>query len=162
MSLSKNFIYSCVLTISTYVFPLLVYPYVSRVLGLSNIGIVNFVDNLINYFVLISMMGITTVGVREIAATQEDKTKLNKTFNSLFALTAITTFVSIILLISVMFIVDELSQFQDLIYIGAIKLIFNLFLIEWFFIGIEDFRFIFVNICFINKNFFIQDYFILI
>lgn len=142
MSLSKNFIYSCVLTISTYVFPLLVYPYVSRVLGLSNIGIVNFVDNLINYFVLISMMGITTVGVREIAATKEDKTKLNKTFNSLFALTAITTFVSIILLISVMFIVDELSQFQDLIYIGAIKLIFNLFLIEWFFIGIEDFRFI--------------------
>ena len=142
MSLSKNFLYSCVLTASTYVFPLLVYPYVSRVLGLSNIGIVNFVDNLINYFVLISMMGITTVGVREIAATKENKTKLNKTFNSLFALTAITTIASRILLISVLFSVDALARFQDLIYIGVVKLVFNLFLIEWFFIGIEDFKYI--------------------
>ena len=60
MSLQKNFIYSSFLTISTYLFPLIVYPYVSRILGLSNIGIVNFVDNTVNYFVLISMMGITT------------------------------------------------------------------------------------------------------
>ncbi len=68
MTLKNNFIYSSILTVSTYLFPLLVYPYISRTLGLSSIGIVNFVDNLVNYFILISMMGITTVGVREIAA----------------------------------------------------------------------------------------------
>ena len=64
MSLKKNFIYSSILIVSTYLFPLIVYPYVSRTLGLSNIGIVNFIDNLVIYFVFLSMMGITIVGVR--------------------------------------------------------------------------------------------------
>lgn len=78
MSLKKNFIYSSILTVSNYLFPLIVYPYISRTLGLSNIGVVNFVDNLVNYFVLISMMGITTVGVREIAAAHKNRKKLSR------------------------------------------------------------------------------------
>ena len=75
MSIKRNFIYNSVLTVSGYVFTLLTYPYVSRVLGLSNIGIVNFVDGLINYFILFAMMGTTTLGIREIAINKYDKDK---------------------------------------------------------------------------------------
>lgn len=142
MSLKKNFMYSSILTVSTYLFPLLVYPYVSRVLGLSNIGIVNFVDNLINYFVCISMMGITTVGVREIAAARGDKQRLSKTYMSLLSLTAITTLIAVVALWIAMYTVPTLAQHRDLLYVGLIKLLFNLFLIEWFFTGMEDFRYI--------------------
>ena len=142
MSLKKNFIYSSILTVSTYLFPLIVYPYVSRTLGLSNIGIVNFVDNLVNYFVFLSMMGITTVGIREIAAARNNKEELSKTFMSLLTLTAITTLIAIIALWIAMYTVPKLIPFQDLLYVGIIKLIFNLFLIEWFFMGMENFRYI--------------------
>ena len=83
MTLKTNFIYSSILTTSQYLFPLILYPYISRTLGLSNIGIVNFVDNLINYFIFISMMGIATVGVREIASARNEREKLSKTFSSL-------------------------------------------------------------------------------
>ena len=142
MSLTKNFIYSSILTVSTYMFPLLVYPYVSRVLGLSYIGIVNFVDNLINYFVLISMMGIMTVGVREIAAARGDKEKLSGIFNSFLSLTAITTLIAVVVLWVAMYTLPTLIPHRQLLYIGLIKLTFNLFLIEWFFMGMEDFRYI--------------------
>lgn len=142
MSLKKNFIYSCILTVSTYIFPLLVYPYVSRVLGLSNIGIVNFVDNLINYFTLISMMGIMTVGVREIAASRCDKKKLSRTYMSLLSLMALTTLVAVVALWVAMYTVPTLFPYRDLLYVGLIKLAMNLFLIEWFFMGMEDFRYI--------------------
>ena len=47
--LKKNFFYSALLTVANYVFPLLTYPYVSRVLGVTNIGICNYVDGIINY-----------------------------------------------------------------------------------------------------------------
>ena len=73
MSLKKNFVYSSILTASTYLIMIIVYPYLSRTLGLTNIGIVNFIDNLVNYFVYVSMMGITTVGVREIAAVRNNR-----------------------------------------------------------------------------------------
>lgn len=142
MSLKKNFIYSSILTVSTYLFPLIVYPYVSRTLGLSNIGIVNFVDNLVNYFVFVSMMGITTVGVREIAAARSDQHKLSATFMSLFSLTIIATLIAIASLWIAMYTVPKLAPFRDLLYVGLIKLVFNLFLIEWFFMGMENFKYI--------------------
>lgn len=142
MSLQKNFIYSSILTVSKYLFPLIVYPYVSRTLGLSNIGIVNFVDNLVNYFVFISMMGITTVGVREIAAVRSNQQELSKTFVSLLSLTAITTLIAVAALWIAMYTVPALLPYQDLLYVGLIKLVFNLFLMEWFFMGVEDFRYI--------------------
>lgn len=142
MSLKQNFMYSSILTVSTYLFPLLVYPYVSRVLGLSNIGIVNFVDNLINYFVCISMMGIATVGVREIAAARNDKERLSSTFMSLLSLTAITTLIAVIALWIAMYTVPTLVEHRELLYVGIVKLSFNLLLIEWFFTGMEDFRYI--------------------
>lgn len=142
MSLKKNFIYSSILTVSNYLFPLIVYPYISRTLGLSNIGVVNFVDNLVNYFVLISMMGITTVGVREIAAAHKNRKKLSKTFMSLLMLTAISTIIAIIILGIVMYTVPTLFPYRSLLYVGIVKLIFNLFLVEWFFMGLEEFKYI--------------------
>ena len=142
MSLKKNFIYSSILTVSTYLFPLIVYPYVSRTLGLSNIGIVNFVDNLVNYFVFLSMMGISTVGVREIASARSNRQALSTTFISLLTLTIITTLLSIAALWICMYTVPTLFPFRDMLYVGLVKLVFNLFLIEWFFMGMEDFKYI--------------------
>lgn len=142
MSIKKNFLYSCILAVSTYVFPLLVYPYVSSTLGLTNIGIVNFIDNIINYFVLVSMMGITTVGVREIAANKNDIHKVSNVFVSLFSLTMVTTLISIIGLLIAMYTVKDLFPYRDLLYVGMIKLFFNMFLVEWLFKGLEDFKYI--------------------
>lgn len=142
MSLKKNFAYSSILTVSTYLFPLIVYPYVSRTLGLSNIGIVNFVDNLVTFFVFFSMMGISTVGIREIASVRSDRQKLSSTFMSLLSLTTITTLIAIAALWIAMYTVPTLAPYRDLLYVGLIKLVFNLFLIEWFFMGMENFKYI--------------------
>ena len=113
MSLQKNFIYSSILTTSTYVVSLVTYPYLSRTLGLSNIGIVNFIDNLVNYFVFFSMMGIMTVGVREIAATKNNSARLSKTFTSLLSLTGVSTLLAIIILWVAMYIIPTLFPYRD-------------------------------------------------
>ena len=74
-SIKLNFIYNAILTMSGYLFPLIVYPYVSRILGVANMGACNFVDSIVEYFTIISMMGMNIMGVREIA-----KCKKNKNF----------------------------------------------------------------------------------
>lgn len=65
MGIKKNFVFSTVLTVSNYIFPFIIYPYVARVLGVNNIGICNFVDSIVNYAMMISMMGIGIPGVRD-------------------------------------------------------------------------------------------------
>ena len=142
MSIKRNFIYNSVLTVSGYVFTLLTYPYVSRVLGLSNIGIVNFVDGLINYFILFAMMGTTTLGIREIAINKSDKDKLSKAFSGILLLNGITTLLAAIVLLISMHTVPQLIPHKNILYIGVCKLIFNLFLTEWLFTGMENFAYI--------------------
>lgn len=142
MSLKKNFIYTSLLTVSSFLFPLLTYPYISRVLGVTNIGICNFVDSIINYYLLFSMMGIALIGIREIANNKENKDELNKTFSSLFFLNSISTLLVLTILILSIILVPTFWEYKELMLIGAFKLIFNLFLIEWFFRGIEKFKYI--------------------
>ena len=142
MGLKRNFIYSSILTVSNYFFPLITYPYVSRVLGVNNIGICNFVDSIINYFILFSMMGITTLGIREIAANKSNSYKQSRAFTNLFILNGISTLLMLVVLIVSMYTVPMLYKYRELLYIGAMKLVANLFLIEWFFKGIENFKYI--------------------
>lgn len=142
MSIKRNFIFNSLLTVSGYVFTLLTYPYISRVLGLSNVGIVNFVDGLINYFILFAMMGVGTVGVREVAINKNDRNELSKTFSGVITLNTISTLIAIAVLLTAMYTVPTLYPYRDLLYIGVCKLLFNILLVEWFFTGLEDFAYI--------------------
>lgn len=141
-SLKKNVVYSSILTCAGYVFPLITYPYVSRVLGVTNIGTCNFVDSIINYFSLISMMGMATIGVREIAACGNDIDKRSKVFSNLFWLNALTTLIACVALLIAIFTVRQLYEYKTLMFIGFVKLATNFLAIEWFFRGIENFKYI--------------------
>lgn len=141
-SLKKNVVYSSILTCAGYVFPLITYPYVSRVLGVTNIGTCNFVDSIINYFSLISMMGIGTIGVREIAACGDDISKRSKVFSNLFWLNGLATLIACVALLIAIFTVKQLNEYKELMFIGFVKLATSFLAIEWFFRGIENFKYI--------------------
>ena len=145
MGVKKNFLYNSILTISNYIFPLITYPYISRVLGVTNIGICNFVDSIVNYFLLFSMMGMASIGIREIAATLDDANNRSKVFSNLITFNALTTLFSALIYILCIFLVPGLSEYRHLLYIGLVKIIANFFLINWLFVGLEDFKYITVR-----------------
>ena len=142
MSIKKNIIYNSILTLSQYLIGFITFPYISRVLGVANVGIVSFVDNTINYFVLFSTLGAATIGVREIAKYQNDKSKINIIFSSLITIYTLYTSIVIIAYLFAITFIDKLKIHQELFYIGLAKLFFSVFLIEWFYRGIENFKYI--------------------
>lgn len=142
ISIKRNFLYSSILTTANYLFPFLTFPYVSRVLGVNNIGICNFVDSIVNYFILFSMMGIGVLGIREVAKCKNDNNKLNKVFNELFVLNSFSTLLALVVLLFLIFFTPYLSGYKELMFIGVFKLIFNYLLIEWLYKGLEDFKYI--------------------
>ena len=155
-SLKKNFIYNAILTMSGYIFPLMVYPYVSRVLGVANIGACNFVDSIVEYFTILSMMGMNTIGIREIAKCKNDQQKLDNVFSQLFSLNTLTAVTAIIILIIATNIVPKFAPYKDLLYIGVGKLFFNYMLINWFFQGLENFKYIAARTIFVKILFVIS------
>ena len=141
-SLKNNIFYSILLVLANYVFPFLTYPYVSRVLGVTGIGAYNFVDSVINYFILFSSLGINTLGVREISKCKGDPDALARTFSNLLIVNLARTGLMLLVLVVSTMTVPQLSAHKELMYIGAFKLVFNCFLVEWFFRGLEEFSYI--------------------
>lgn len=141
-SIRKNILYSSILTLSGYIFPMIVFPYITRVLGVENLGICSFVDSTIHYFCILSMLGINTVGIREIAKYKDDKKHISKVYSSLLTLNLITTFIAIGVLLILMLTVDRIGQYREMMFIGIAKILFNSLLIEWLYKGLEDFKYI--------------------
>ena len=143
--ITTNFIYNVALTLSTYLINLILFPYVSRVLGVDMVGKVGFVNETINYFSLFGLMGVTMVGIREIAACGEDRERRSRVFSSLMVFVGImTALVMAVYLVSI-FVVNRFQADRDLFVIGTGTLFFSSLLIEWFYQGMENFRYITVR-----------------
>lgn len=141
-NIKKNFFYSSILTTANYIFPMLTYPYVSRVLGVEKIGLCNFADSIIGYFLLFSFLGMGTVGIREIAKYKDNPSKLNNVYSSLIVLNSISTFIALTLLLVATFTVPQLMANKELMLVGAVRLLVSYLQVEWLFKGLEDFKYI--------------------
>jgi O-antigen/teichoic acid export membrane protein len=142
MSVKKNFIYNGILLVSQYIFPMLVFPYITRIFGASTLGMVSFVDGICDYFILFSTLGLTLTGLRAVAKSRDDKEVLSKTFSELLALHLLSTLIFVGIYVVLTMTVPRMRVNSDLFYISISKLVFNVFLIEWFYRGIENFKFI--------------------
>jgi len=57
-------------------FPLITFPYISRVLSVDGVGKYNFASSINSYFLMIAALGISTFAVREGAKLRDDRKKL--------------------------------------------------------------------------------------
>lgn len=141
-SVKKNFAWSTILTAAGYVFPLITFPYVSRVLGVENMGSTNFATSVIAYFSVFAMMGVAYLGVREVAKAKDDKAELSHVFGSMFFLNLFSTLAAIIVLVLLIQILPSFKSHSSLLYIGVAQLLCGSLLIEWLYKGLEEFRFV--------------------
>ncbi|MCQ2199984.1 MAG: flippase [Paludibacteraceae bacterium] len=144
-SIKKNFLYSSFLTVANYLFPLLTFPYVTRVLEVDNIGVCGYVDSIVNYFSLFSLLGINTVGVRAIASSKGDREAMSRAFSSLFWFNTATTALAAIILVVTAYTVEKFQPYQDFLLVGIVKLVSIYFMVEWFYRGTENFKYITVR-----------------
>ena len=141
-SVRINFIMNFILTISNFIFPLITFPYVSRVLQADGIGTVNFATSIITYFSMLGMLGIPNYGIRACAKVRDDEELLNKTVIEIMILNAIVMSISILLLfVSVLFI-DKLQGEKTLYLIMSTTLIFNVLGVDWLYKSLERYSYI--------------------
>lgn len=116
--------------------PLITTPYISRVLGDYAIGSYSFTQSIVTYFTLLGCIGLGLYGQREIAYCQNDFQKRTKLLYELVLLKVISVTVSFILY---SLLIQSMEKFQLLFYIQMIDLIANIFDINYFYQGLEDF-----------------------
>ena len=90
-SIKKNFIMNAILTMSSFIFPLLTFPYISRILLPEGTGKVSFATSVISYFALFAQLGIPTYGIRACAQVRDNKEELSRITQELLIINLITS-----------------------------------------------------------------------
>lgn len=141
-SLKSNAIWNLAYTGSNILIPLITAPYVTRVLGATNMGKVDFARSLIQWFVIFAAFGTTSYGIRAVSQVRNNKDKLGKIFSELFFINlffSIIAFVSFLILIfGTPFILLE----RPLAIVMSFSIIFNTVNIDWLYQGIEEYSYI--------------------
>lgn len=149
-SVKVNAFYSFMRAFLKLVFPLVTFPYTSRILGPEGIGQVNYTNSIVSYFNLFALLGIGTYAEREVARLKDDKIALSKFVREILIINLISMTIAYILFFITIFLEPTLLSYRNLLLICSVKILFNVVGINWFFYGIEEFKYTTI------RSFFVQ------
>lgn len=141
-SIKSNFIFNLIHSTVGLLFPLLTFPYASRILLAEGIGTVQFFQSIIDYVALFSALGIPLYAIREIARVRNDVKETSKTTVEILLLHVGLTAIGYAAVFCMAVFVADIEANVHLFLLLSISLIFNALGCEWFYRGREDFRYI--------------------
>lgn len=139
-----NLIYSVLGKIFQVLFPLIIYPYVTRVLGVDNLGEYNFYTSTVGYLALVSGFGISLYGTKEIGKHKDDKKTYSKIFGELIAINLIMSAISYVLIFLLILFSDSYQNYK-LFLITSITIIETAIGAEYLFVALEKQRFLLIR-----------------
>lgn len=141
-SLIKNALFNFMYTGLNLLFPLISAPYVSRVLGAANLGKVQFATSIVNWFVLFAVFGTSTYGIREVAKNRDDKKELSKIFSEIMIINGILSIIAVVIYFFLVFNIEQFNKELPLFLIMSLSILLNMFALDWFYQGIEEYSYI--------------------
>lgn len=138
-SVEKNYILNLVYQMLVVVIPLIVTPYVGRVLGAEGVGAFSYTTAMTGYFALFGNLGVATYGQLKIAGVRNDKYSMSKIFHELAILR--TILMSLVLAVFFIFVFTfSQPKNQTLYLVLIVQIVAATFDIAWFLQGLEEFK----------------------
>lgn len=141
-SLGINAFLNSLRSILNILFPIITFPYVSRVLQVKGIGIYNFSNSIVSYFSLIAALGISTYAVREGAKIRDNIHEISQFASEIFTINIFSTLISYILLFLCLFAFSKLHNYAACILIFSLQIFFTTIGTEWIYQIYEDYGYI--------------------
>lgn len=144
-NLKINAVLNMIKTISSIIFPLITFPYVSRVLMPEYIGKINFGISFVSYYSLLASLGITTYAIRECSSKKQNREALSKIASQIYSINICTTVVAYVLMILTLIFFRSLDSYRVLIFIQSTSILLVTLGCDWLNTAMEDFTFITVR-----------------
>lgn len=141
-SVKVNYILNLINTGTQMLFPLITFPYVCRVIEADGVGQVNFFQSIISYISLFTCLGIPMYAIREIARDRSDIVKMNRTAVEILLLHSMLTLIGYTVIAILCLTVPQIQVNIPLFLILSLTIFFTAIGCEWFYQGIEDFKYI--------------------
>ena len=133
------------LTVSTFIFPFITFPYISRILLPTGTGKVSFATSVISYFNLFAQMGIPTYGIRVCAQVRDDKKELTRTAHELLIINLILNVVTYAAFFVALAIIPQMREEKLLFLIISSTVFLSSLGMEWLYRALEEYKYITVR-----------------
>ncbi|MGM1015836.1 flippase [Limosilactobacillus fermentum] len=140
-SLGLNAIFNGLQSMLNMLFPLITFPYISRVLSVDGVGKYNFASSINSYFLMIAALGISTFAVREGAELRDDRKKISEFASKIFTVNLISTFITYFLLL-LLLLIPSLHTYIVAILIFSIQIFFTTLGVDWMYVIFEEYGYI--------------------
>ena len=140
--LKNKFLYQAALAISQLLFPLITYPWLTRTLGPEGLGKTGYIEFTAGLIFTLFSIGISYYGVREIAKQRNNKEKRSQLTGELLSIHLISIFIGIIIFCAIVLSNKNFNSEKELIVLGAAYILTQVFSMEWYMQGMEEFKFI--------------------
>ncbi len=144
-SLTRNALLNSMRTVSSLLFPLITFPYVSRILGAGNIGKINYSQSIVSYFALFAGLGITNYAIREGAKIKRDPESLTRFARQIFTINIISSAIAYVAFFITIAIIPSLHAYMVLLLIQCLTIGFTTLGVEWLYSIFEDYLYISVR-----------------
>ena len=141
-SIKRNTVFNTIKSVFGIIYPLITFPYISRILLTENIGKINFGNSIVSYFSLIASLGVTTYAIRECSKYKSDRLKLGEISSQILSINIWSTIVSYLALAITLIVARPLDNYRALIIIQSSAILFTTLGADWLNTAMEDFRFI--------------------
>ena len=138
--LFRNFSALTVLQIGNYLFPLVTFPYLVRVLGPAKYGLVNFAAAFTAYFTIIVNYGFHLSATREISVIRDDAEKLARKFWTVIFTKFLLLLLSVPLFAILIFSFEKFSSNVSVYTLSFLAVFGAALFPDWFFQGIEKMK----------------------
>ncbi len=141
-TIASNFLSLTVLQISDYILPLIILPFLVRVLGSEKFGLVMFAQSLATFLKIVVDFGFNISGTRAVSLARNNKVELSRIFSAIMIVKSVMIIIGFLILV---FIVETFTRFNvDAIvyYLSFGIVIGHAVFPVWFFQGIEKMRFV--------------------
>lgn len=144
-SLKLNMLLNAIKGLMSVIFPLVTFPYVSRILGVDNLGRYNFANSVISYFILIAGLGVSTYAIREGGSFRDERSIFKRFADEMFTINMFATIIAYILLVLFMLIIPKFANYSTLLVILSLQIVFKTIGIEWVYSIYENYAYITVR-----------------
>ena len=141
-SIGLNFLMNILLKMSSMIFPLITFPYISRVLMADGCGQVQLATSFISYFTLLSQLGIPTYGIRACAIVRDNRMALTRTVHELMVIQLVMTAVSYSIFFVLLQSLPRIAQEKTLYLITSATVFLGMLGMEWLFQAMEQYTYI--------------------
>ncbi len=141
-SLKKNALLNVIRTIMGLIYPLITFPYASRILLPEGIGKVNFANSIISYFGLMASLGISTYSIREASKVRDDKIQLSQFAKEMLIINLFSTAAAYLLFFISLFTIPKFSSYRLLLLISSSTILFSTLGLEWLYGAVEEYAYI--------------------